>query len=519
MWDAVVIGSGPAGLSAAQALGRSLRRVLVIDSGLPRNRFAAHMHNVLGFDGVAPSEIIARGRGEAEHYGVEFQDGYVTQVTEIDAGLRIAVADAEIDTRTLIVATGITDDLAPIPGLAENWGTSVLHCPYCHGWEVRGSRIAVIPTSPMAMHQVKLVRQLSEHVVAFTDALGPLDEDTVHPLRARGIALVADPVAEIVGSAGQVTAVRTATGKEYPVDAIFTAGTMVPHDGFLDALRLDRSEGPMGSFLTVDMTGRTSHPRSWAAGNLVNPAATVPFSMGAGNMAGAAANGALVQEDFDIAAHHEPRLDETPAQFWERRYGDAGAVWSGHVNRALADIVADFTPGRSLDLGCGEGGDVLWLAEQGWEATGYDLSATAVERAASAASHRGLARDRASFETQDLSEWVAADAAEQFDLITASFLQSPVELPRAEILRAAAKRIAVGGHLVIVAHAAAPSWAKQGHRMHADFPTPEGELSDLALDPAAWRTVVAEVRSRDITGPDGKPATLDDSVVVVQRLA
>ena len=396
MWDAVVIGSGPAGLSAAQALGRSLRRVLVIDSGLPRNRFAAHMHNVLGFDGVAPSEIIARGRGEAEHYGVEFQDGYVTQVTEIDAGLRIAVADAEIDTRTLIVATGITDDLAPIPGLAENWGTSVLHCPYCHGWEVRGSRIAVIPTSPMAMHQVKLVRQLSEHVVAFTDALGPLDEDTVHPLRARGIALVADPVAEIVGSAGQVTAVRTATGKEYPVDAIFTAGTMVPHDGFLDTLRLDRSEGPMGSFLTVDMTGRTSHPRIWAAGNLVNPAATVPFSMGAGNMAGAAANGALVQEDFDIAAHHEPRLDETPAQFWERRYGNAGAVWSGHVNRALADIVAGFEPGRSLDLGCGEGGDVLWLAEQGWEATGYDLSATAVERAASAASHalavRGLQR-------------------------------------------------------------------------------------------------------------------------------
>ena len=162
---------------------------------------------------------------------------------------------------------------------------------------------------------------------------------------------------------------------------------------------------------------------------------------------------------------------------------------------------------------------MLWLAEQGWEATGYDLSATAVERAASAASHRGLARDRASFETQDLSEWAAADAAEQFDLITASFLQSPVELPRAEILRAAAKRIAVGGHLVIVAHAAAPAWAKQGHRMHADFPTPEGELSDLALDPAAWRTVVAEVRSRDITGPDGKPATLDDSVVVVQRLA
>ena len=530
IWDAVVIGSGPAGLSAAQALGRSMRRVLVLDSGLPRNRFAAHMHNVLGFDGVPPGEIIGRGRAEAESYGVEFREGYVTQVTEISAGLRIGTTDGELDTRSLVVATGITDDLAPIPGLAEHWGSSVLHCPYCHGWEVRGSRIAVIPTSPMALHQIKLVRQLSEHVIAFTDALGPLDEDTVHPLRARGIALVADPVAEIIGSAGQVTAVRTASGEEIPVDAIFTAGTMVPHDGFLDALRLDRTDGPMGSFLTVDMTGRTSHPRIWAAGNVVNPAASVPISMGAGNMAGAAANGALVQEDFDIAARHEPRQDETAAQFWERRYGDSGAVWSGHVNRALADVVAELPPGRSLDLGCGEGGDVLWLAERGWRATGFDLSATAIDRARSAAVARGIAGDEtgagARFEVRDLGQWAreiegGADPEQgaRFDLVTASFFQSPVELPRAEILRAAASRVAPGGRLVLVAHAAAPSWAHEGHRAHAEFPTPAGELEDLALDPAAWRTIVAEVRSREITGPDGEPATLDDSVVVVQRLA
>lgn len=516
-WDAVIVGSGPAGLSAAQSLGRSMRKVLVIDSGLPRNRFASHMHNVLGFDGVPPSEIAARGRVEAEAYGVVFREGYVTQVTDIDAGLRIGLADEEVDTRSLVVATGITDDLAPIPGLAEHWGSSVLHCPYCHGWEVRGTRIAVIPTSPMAMHQVKLVRQLSDQVTAFTAGLGALDEETMHPLRARGITLVSDPVAEIIGADGQVTAVRTSTGAEFPVDAIFTAGTMVPHDGFLDALRLDRADGPMGSFLAIDPTGRTSHPRIWAAGNVVNPAATVPVSMGAGIMAGAAANGALVQEDFDIAARHEPRLDETPAEFWERRYGDSGAVWSGHVNRALADIVADLEPGRSLDLGCGEGGDVLWLAERGWQATGYDLSSTAITRATAAAQARGLAEGRANFEAQDLSEWAASDVKQQFDLVTASFLQSPVELPRAEILRAAAKRVAPGGSLVIVAHAAAPSWAQQGHRLHADFPTPEQEIADLALDPGSWRTIAAEVRSREITDPDGNPATLDDSVVVVQR--
>ncbi|MBN9612440.1 MAG: NAD(P)/FAD-dependent oxidoreductase, partial [Actinobacteria bacterium] len=167
-WDSIIIGGGAAGLSAAQALGRSLRRTLVIDAGAPRNRFAAHMHNVLGHDGTPPRELYARGRREAEGYGVEFLDASVDAVIESTDGLRVRLSDAqELHAKTLVVATGTSDELPAIPGLAEHWGSSVLHCPYCHGWEVRGRRLAVLATSPLSAHQANLLRQWSDRLTVF----------------------------------------------------------------------------------------------------------------------------------------------------------------------------------------------------------------------------------------------------------------------------------------------------------------------------------------------------------------
>lgn len=622
-WDTVVIGAGAAGLSAAQALGRSLRRTLVIDAGRPRNRFAAHMHNVLGHDGTPPAELAARGREEAAAYGVEFREGSVRTVRDGAAPVASAAADGAapgeapgaangssgsprtvlveleggetIEARALVVATGLRDVLAPIPGLAEHWGSGVLHCPYCHGWEVRGQRLAVVTTSPLGAHQAKLLRQWSDDLVAFSAGLGGIDADTERALSARGVAIEPDPVAEIVGDGSRVTAVRTESGREFAVDAVFTASEMVPHDGFLAELDLDRSETPAGSFIAVDGMGRTSHPRVWAAGNVVNPSASVPLVMGAGTFAGAAVNFALVEEDFALAAeaaegadaaeratvsdasggstaemaaeaatgtapatdgfaagsaqsgqgaqaqnpghvhdgehvhgehvhgehahgehaHTDADADEDPVVFWERRYAGAGPVWSGRVNRTLADAAAEWSPGTSLDLGCGEGGDVLWLAERGWRATGIDLSETAVARAREAAERGGI---DARFVAADLGEWTedphrAADAAGPFDLVTASFLQSPVELPRERILRAAAERVAPGGRLVVISHAAPPPWA-EGHC--GPFPSPESELALLGLDPGQW-TVTAEVRTREAAGPDGAPSTLDDTLVVARR--
>lgn len=305
IWDAIVVGGSAAGLSAALMLGRSRRRVLVIDAGAPRNRFAQHMHGVLGNDGTAPAELVRRGRAEVAAYDVELRDGTVEQVAATDAGLAVTLEGGATErSRALIVATGITDALPDIPGLAEHWGTGVLHCPYCHGWEVRDRRIGVLATTPMAAHQAQLVRQLSDRVVLFSGVIGDLEPAVEQRLRSRGIEIVPAPVLEVLGDGSTISAVRTADGRVTEVDAIFTAGALRPHDGFLAALDLPRTEQPfgIGSFLTVDPTGRTGHARIWAIGNVVSPMANVPMAMAAGAMTGAAVNGALVEEDFDLAA-------------------------------------------------------------------------------------------------------------------------------------------------------------------------------------------------------------------------
>ena len=307
LWDAVVIGGGSAGLSAALMLGRSRRSTLVIDAGSPRNRMAEHMHGVLGQEGVPPAELVGRGRAEAAAYGVEFAHGTVEAVEREPRGLRIRTADGSVHrTRALVVATGLTDELPAIPGLAERWGSTVLHCPYCHGWEVRDRRLGVLTTSPFGLHQAELIRQWSDRVTVFTAGLGAVPPETERRLRARGIELESAPVAAILGEGVAISAVRLAgehggAGREVAVDAIFTVGAPRPHDGFLASLDLARDETPFGSFLAVDPTGRTSDERIWAIGNVVNPGANVPMSIGAGAFTGGAVNAALVTWDFDAA--------------------------------------------------------------------------------------------------------------------------------------------------------------------------------------------------------------------------
>ncbi|WP_138445147.1 NAD(P)/FAD-dependent oxidoreductase [Sinomonas susongensis] len=305
-WDVIVVGGGPAGLSAALMLGRARRRVLVVDAGSPRNRFAAHMHGVLGNEGVPPSELLQRGRGEAAEYGVQFLGATVTRVAQEESGLLVEFAGAGAQkARAVVVASGVWDELPAIPGLAERWGRGVLHCPYCHGWEVRGQRLGVLVTSPTGVHGAQLIRQWSDRVTVFAaDGLAPGIESR---LRSRGIDIVPERVVEVTGDADRVTGVRTADGCVIPVDAIFTAGAPRPNDAFLVGLGLERSEAPfgLGSFLTVDPSGRTSNPRVWAVGNVANPAANVPMSIGAGASAGGAVNGALVEEDFDLALASE----------------------------------------------------------------------------------------------------------------------------------------------------------------------------------------------------------------------
>ncbi|MGO1318600.1 MAG: FAD-dependent oxidoreductase [Cellulomonadaceae bacterium] len=517
-WDVIIGGGGPAGLSAALLLGRSRRRVLVIDAGSPRNRFAAHMHGVLGQEGLPPGELLDRGRAEAAGYGVEFVSESLERVERHGDVLRVVTTDGSLrSTRALVVATGLRDELPDVPGIAERWGTTVLHCPYCHGWEVRDQHLGVLTTSPLGLHQAELVRQWSDRVTVFTAGLGPLPAETEQRLRARGIDLEPARVTEVLGEGSAIAAVRLEDGREVAVDAIFTAGRLLPHDDFLAPLGLARNDSPAGSLLAVDATGRTSDKRVWAIGNVVNPMANVPMSIGAGAFTGGAVNGALVAWDVDAAVQDESTPLPAPYDFWEERYTGSDRAWSGNVNRVLADVAATLVPGHALDLGCGEGADVVWLARHGWAATGVDISPTAIRRATAAAEAAGLAPERARFRTADL----ATVPAGAFDLVSASFLHSPVELPRADILRQAAARVAPGGHLLITSHASRPPWAPVDHgHVHVhehSFLSPYEELEQLDLDPAQWDVVLAETRTRDATAPDGERATLDDAVVLVRR--
>lgn len=506
-WDAVIIGGGAAGLSAAQMLGRSRRRTLVIDGGMPRNRFAAHMHGVLGHDGVDPADLIERGRAEARAYGVEFVKGAVAGLTDDDDRIRVHRTDGVVHTaRAVIIASGVRDELPTVPGLEGEWGTRVLHCPYCHGWEVAGTRLAVLATSPMSAHQVQLVRQLSDDVIAFTATAEPWSEDLVARFAARGIRVVSAGVARVVPGEDGLTVV-TEDGTEHVVDAIFTAGAPVLNLGFAASLGLARAETPSAP-LAVDLTGATSHRRVFAAGNVIAPFANVPVSMGSGSMAGAGVNARLTEEDFDLAVAERNAARNAA---WDARYAAEDRVWSGRVNASMAAIVSDLEPGSALDVGSGEGGDVLWLAEQGWQATGVDVSPTAVARASRLAAERGVS---ARFVVGDGVGRIDA----QFDLVLASFLHSwEADFPRVRLLRDAAERVAPGGRLLVLSHAAPPPWARDLHDHAPLLRTPDEELALLDLDPAEWQAEVVEIRAREATAPDGGAAHLEDGILLLLR--
>ncbi|MFT3945179.1 MAG: SAM-dependent methyltransferase [Ancrocorticia sp.] len=516
-WDVIVVGGGVAGLSAALMLGRARRRVLVIDGGEPRNRFASTMHGVLGMEGMPPGDLLARGRGEVAEYGVEFTHGTVDSAARTDDRVRLTTFDGNVlAARALIVATGVVDELPNIPGLRERWGKTVLHCPYCHGWEVRDQRLGVLALSPMALHQVELIRQWSDRVTFFSAAAEPLTTEIEQRLRSRGVVIESAPVTAVLGDGDTIDAVVLDDRRHVEIDAIFIAASLRPCDEFLASLNLARADTPMGSFLAVDMMGRTSDDRIWAVGNVTNPAANVPASIGAGSMTGGAVNAALVGWDFDAAPAPKDPAEwpkVTTTEFWEERYASRAQVWSGKVNRVLKDVGATLKPGSALDVGCGEGADVIWLAQHGWKATGIDVSATATARATGAVRNLDITPGQATFTTGALS----ALKGKTFDLVTVSFLHAPADLPREAILRQATAHVATGGHLLITSHVGFPpgSQVAEGHQHH--FLTPAEELEQLALDPTAWEVVIAETRPRHVTSPDGEDLVIEDGVVLARR--
>lgn len=204
-------------------------------------------------------------------------------------------------------------------------------------------------------------------------------------------------------------------------------------------------------------------------------------------------------------------MNETKAH-WEEHYGERDRVWSGRVNVQFADVVADLTPGRALDLGCGEGGDAVWLAERGWNVVAVDISDTALGRAAEAAGTRGVA-DRIEFVQLDLSDGFPDGT---FDLISSQFLHSTVRLDRTSILAKAAQAIRPGGLLVIVDHASAPPWASKLDHVH-EFPSAEEVVAALDLGDGEFERVRVEAVERQAVGPEGQQRPWMDNVIVLRR--
>ena len=198
-------------------------------------------------------------------------------------------------------------------------------------------------------------------------------------------------------------------------------------------------------------------------------------------------------------------------QHWEDRYAERGRIWSGRVNAQLADIAAPLPPGHALDLGCGEGGDALWLAEHGWRVTGVDISDTALSRAAAEAAARGLA-ERVWFAQMNLSESFPDG---RFDLVSAHFLHSLVQLDRTRIFSAAADAVALGGMLIIVDHGAAPPWAERIH--DHEFPSAGEVFATMDLDERQWDRIHVGSVQRDAVGPDGQAGTLLDNLIVLRK--
>lgn len=503
-YDVVVIGGGAAGLSGAVTLGRARRSVLVVDAGSPRNAPADGVHGFLTRDGMPPGELIAVGREEVARFGGEVRDGEVVGVTRGVGGFEVALAGGtSVGARRLLVTTGLVDELPDVAGVRERWGADVVHCPYCHGWEIRGQAIGILGSSPRAVHQALLFRQWSDDVVLFRHEAPALTEKEAEQLDARGITVVGGRVAGVEIEDDRLRGLRLDDGTLVPRDVVAVQTHMVARGALLAGLGLQPAPHPSGAgdFIPADVTGQTDVPGVWVAGNVTDLMAQVVTAASSGVLAAAQINADLVAEDTE-RAEADQRAQLGPG-FWDRFYGDKPQVWSGNPNPQLVDRATDLVPGTALDVGCGEGADGLWLAGRGWQVTGVDVSTVALERAAAQAAAAGLT-DRTTWR----EDW---EAGERYDLVTAHFVHLP-RGAREALHRRLAAAVRPGGTLLLVGHH--PS-DHRGRPVGYYF-TPEEVVADL--DPEAWELLVAASPAREVTGHGGGTRTMHDTVVHARRI-
>jgi thioredoxin reductase len=305
-WDCIIVGAGPAGLNAALVLGRARRRVLVLDNGAPRNYATHAMHGVLGHDGLDPADLRARGREELARYGVEIARADVEGAAVLAGGIRLTWDDSVETTRTVVLATGMLDEVPDIPGFGEVWGTSAHTCPYCDGFEHRDERIAVLAAGARGEHLALLLRQWSDDVVLLTNGPHELAGDQLARVQARGVRVIDTPVVALDSENARLREVRLADGQTLARDALFFYVGWQLRTDLARALGCElRDDGSVA----VGSDQATTVDRVYAAGNCADPRALVPTAAGAGAAAAVSINARLTVEDADraVAASRAPQ--------------------------------------------------------------------------------------------------------------------------------------------------------------------------------------------------------------------
>jgi thioredoxin reductase/SAM-dependent methyltransferase len=444
--DVAIIGGSAAGLAAALQLGRQRRSVIVIDSGEPRNAAAAHMHSFLGRDGTDPAELLAAGRAEVRSYGGEVLSGRALRVRR-DSGrfvIELATGDSVVS-RRIVVATGLIDELPDVEGLAAHWGRAVIHCPFCHGYEVRDRRLVQLVTHTMGLHVVPLLRQLTDRLTVLIAEGVEINEADIDTLTAGGVEVRVATAAKrvLTGADGRLAGVELDDGTPVDADAMLVGprfhARVEPFAGL--GLHPAPHATGMGDVIEVDAIGATAVDGIFAAGSITDPGQQMLPAAAHGSRVGAAVAISLAEEDTQTAARPSGSVAD-----WDHRYsGDP--VWSGNPNGSLVAEVAGLTTGRALDVGAGEGADALWLAEQGWAVTASDISSRALDRIQTEAERRGL---------PVACDLVDANAREPFtrdgfDLVSAAY----ASIPRTPDLRGVHNildAVAPDGTLVILSH-------------------------------------------------------------------
>ena len=295
-FDAVIVGGSFAGLSAAMMLARARRSVLVVDSGLPRNRFSSHSHGVLGLDGISGSDLLRQAKAQLLDYStVRWATDTVIDAQPTVDGFAVTSASGETwAARKLLLATGITDVLPELPGLAERWGHSVLHCPYCHGYEIGGGAIGLLGGHALSSMMAGVLADWGQ-VTLFAHGM-ELDEDTLATLQRRGVRIETEAVVALEGEAPQLSAALLADGRRIDLRALFVSARQQMGSPLVEILGCELDESPVGVLIRVDAQKQTTVPGVYAAGD-ATVMGNITLASAEGVRAGVSLHHALIAED------------------------------------------------------------------------------------------------------------------------------------------------------------------------------------------------------------------------------